>query len=161
MKTNHKAVAPLIAALLIMLVTAVATAPRPAQGDDRGIDRLPGAWHAVTTPSGFGPFPALLTFTSDGALIASEPPGPFESPAHGNWVRRGRDVACTFFVLFGGPLGAGQTTGSAKIVGTLLFDAHSGGWSGPFRIQVFTPAGVAVFSNTGTVELTRIEIESL
>jgi len=26
---------------------------------------------------------------------------------------------------------------------------------------VFTPAGVAVFSNTGTVELTRIEIESL
>lgn len=160
MKIKHKA-AVSIAATLIVLLTAFAVAPPNAWGEDHGIDRLPGAWHAVTTPSGQAGFPALLTFTSDGALIASEPPGPFESPAHGNWIRRGRDVAFTFFVLFGGPQGAGQYTGSAKIVGTLHFDADSGGWSGPFRIQVFTPTGVAVFTNTGTVQLTRIEVESL
>jgi hypothetical protein len=64
-------------------------------------------------------------------------------------------------VLFGGPSGAGQNTGSAKVVGTLHFDADNGGWSGPFRIQVFDPAGHVLFSNAGTLRLTRIEIETL
>jgi hypothetical protein len=161
MNSPHKAAAAILAALVIMVATAFVVSPRTARGADQGIDRLPGAWHAEITPSGQGGFPALFTFTNDGALIGSESPGPFESPAHGNWVRRGRDVSYTFFVLFGGPQGLGQNTGSAKVVGTLHFDAQGGGWSGPFRVQVFTPAGVAVFSNTGTLELTRIEIESL
>ena len=160
-KTHHKALAPLVAALMVMLLMVLTTARHDARAADQGIDRLPGAWHAEITPSGQGAFPALFTFTSDGALIGSEPPGPFESPAHGNWVRHGRDVAYTFFVLFGGPQGLGQSTGSAKVVGTLHFNAGTGGWSGPFRIQVFTPSGVPVFSNTGTLELTRIEVESL
>ena len=160
-KRHHKGLGPLTATLTIMLLMMLPTALPDARAADQGIDRLPGAWHAEITPSGQGPFPALFTFTSDGALIGSESPGPFESPAHGNWIRHGRNVAYTFFVLFGGPQGVGQNTGSAKVVGTLHFDAPDGGWSGPFRIEVFTPSGIAVFSNTGTLKLTRIEVESL
>ena len=145
-------VAPFLAALLLMLGTELATA-------DDGIHRLPGAWHAVTTPNGFGAFPALFVFTSDGAVIGSESPGPFESPVYGSWVRRGRDVAFTFVALFGGPLGAGQNTGSAKVVGMLRFDAHRDTWSGPFRIQVFNAAGTRIFLNEGTVDFTRFEVE--
>lgn len=162
MKINHKAVAPTItAALIIMLVTAFATAPPYARGADQGIDRLPGSWRAVATTPHQGSFPGLFTFTSDGAVIGTESPGPFESPSHGNWERRGRDVAYTFLGLFGTAAGAGHNAGSLKVVGTLHFDAHSGGWSGPFRIQVFTPAGAVAFSDEGTLQLTRIEIESL
>ena len=167
MKTKHKAVAPLIAALAIVLVTAFATAPRPAQGDDRGVGGLPGSWRAEITPD--GPpgqppppsLPALFTFTSDGALIATESPGPFESPAHGNWERRGRDVAFTFLVLFGSNAGGGQNTASVKAVGLLHFDARHNTWSGRFRFQLFDPGGTVLATVGGMLELTRIEIESL
>ena len=48
MTMNHKAIAPtIIAALIIALVMGFSTAPRLAQGADQGIDRLPGAWHAL------------------------------------------------------------------------------------------------------------------
>ncbi|HEX3179029.1 MAG TPA: hypothetical protein VHZ49_20295 [Methylomirabilota bacterium] len=145
-------VAPFLAALLLMLGTELATA-------DDGIHRLPGAWHAVVTPNHFGGFPALFLFTSDGAVIGSESPGSFESPVYGSWVRRGRDVAFTFFGLFGAAAGGGQNTGSSKVVGTLRFDARSGGWNGRFRIQVFNAAGTQIFLNEGTVEFTPIEVE--
>jgi hypothetical protein len=160
-KTKRAAFGPVTAALILMLVTAFATAPRPVQGDDRGIDRLPGSWHSVVTTPNQGSFPGLITFNSDGGVTATESPGPFESPAHGNWERRGRDVAYTFFALFGTAAGAGHNAGSLKVVGTLHFDARNGGWTGPFRIQVFTPTGAVIFSDEGTIALTRIEIESL
>jgi len=160
-RTKRTAAAAIVAASVIMMILVFASAPPNARGADQGIDRLPGAWHAEITPHGQGSFPALFVFTSDGALIGSESPGPFESPVYGNWVRRGDDAAFTFFALFGGPAGAGQNTGSAKVVGTMHFDANNAGWTGQFRIQVFTPTGVAVFTNEGTLTLTRIEIESL
>jgi hypothetical protein len=166
MRTDHKAVAPLIAALVIMLVTGFATVPRHAHGADHGIDRLPGSWRAEITPD--GPpgqppppsLPALITFTSDGALIATESPGPFESPGLGNWERRGRDVAFTFLVLFGGPAGGGQNTGSAKVVGLLRFDARHGTWSGPFRLELLDTDDGVLATVRGMLRLKRIEVES-
>lgn len=136
-----------------------------AQGNSpnghNGVDRLPGSWRVEITTPHQGSFPALFTFTGDGALIGTESPGPFESPSHGNWVGHGREAAYTFLVLFGSPAGAGRNTGSAKVVGTLQFDAGRGGWSGPFRIEVFDPAGHVLFSDRGTLQLTRIAIEAL
>ena len=161
MNSPHKAAAAIFAALVIMVATGFVVSPIAARGADQGIDRLPGAWHAEVTPNGQGGFPALFVFTSDGAVIGSESPGSFESPVYGNWIRRGRDVAFTVFGLFGGPAGAGQNTLSAKVVAALHFDANTGGWSGQFRIQIFTPTGVPVFTNEGTLTLTRIEVESL
>jgi hypothetical protein len=155
MKLEH------IAALSILVLTVFATTGSPAVGDDRGIDRLPGSWHAVVSTPIQGSFPGMIMFSRDGGLIGTESPGPFESPGFGNWVRRGRDVAFTFAVLFGTPAGAGHNSGSAKIVGTLHFDAHTGGWSGPFRIQVFSTTGAVLFTDEGEFHLTRIEIESL
>jgi hypothetical protein len=74
---------------------------------------------------------------------------------------RGRDVAYTFLTLFGTSAGAGENNGSAKVVGTLHFDAHDGGWSGPFKIELFNKAGEVLFSGTGTIQLTRIAVEAL
>jgi hypothetical protein len=149
----------MIAAVIVMLVSASATAPRSALAD-QGVNRLPGSWRVEITTKAQGSFPGLLTFTSDGAVIATESPGPFESPGHGNWVRRGRDVDLTFLVLFGSAAGGGRNTGSAKIVSTLHFDAHAGGWTGLFKIQVFNAAGGLVFDDCGEFRLTRIEVET-
>jgi|SRR5215510_5843280 len=159
MSNQRKAAAAILAAVAIMVVSAFVMAPPTARGADQGIDRLPGSWHVVASTPAQGSFPALFTFNADGGMIASESPGPVESSGHGNWERRGRDVAFTFFVLFGS--NTGRNTGSAKAVGTLHFDASDGGWTGQFRIQVFNAAGVQIFTDTGTFELTRIEIESL
>ena len=158
MRTHRKVIAPMIAAVIVMLVSASATAPRSALAD-QGVNRLPGSWRVQITTAAQGSFPGLLTFTSDGAVIATESPGPFESPGLGNWVRRGRDVDLTFLVLFGSPAGGGRNTGSAKIVSTLHFDPRSGGWEGVFRIQVFNTAGAVLFEDCGEFQLTRIEVE--
>jgi hypothetical protein len=157
--TQRNAVARIVTVVIAVFATAFAAASTNAE--DRGIDGLPGSWRAEVSTPNQGSFPALITFIRDGGLIATESPGPFESPAHGNWLRRGRDVAFTFLVLFGTPAGAGHNSGSAKVVGTLHFDARGDGWSGPFRIQVFDAAGHVLFSDEGTIRLTRIEIEAL
>ena len=42
-----------------------------------------GAWIVEVTMPGQAAFPGLLTFSSDGTLMATESPSPFESTGHG------------------------------------------------------------------------------
>ena len=123
-------------------------------------DKLLGSWEVAVTTATQGTFPALLTFTADGSVIAAEPPGPFESSGHGTWA--GRDdgaVAYTFVALFGDQ--SGKSAGKLKVIGTLQFDAPTASWLGPFRIDVFDASGQVTSADRGTFRLARIAVEPL
>jgi hypothetical protein len=158
---NPKRISLIAAVAAALLIAAFANA-QPAQVDaSRQAKALVGSWNVVVTTEAQGTtFPALLTFGGDGTMIADEPPSPFETSGHGNWVRTGRhEAAYTFVALVGsaeGPLSA-----TYKVVGTLQRDAGSDTWSGPFKIDVLDPAGQLVFSDRGTFSLTRIAVEPL
>jgi len=143
-----------------LLMAAVAmTQPTQAGADNRN-EKLLGSWNVeVTTVAQASTFPALLTFTADGSVIADEPPSPFETSGHGNWVKRGdHQVAYTFVSLIGSA--EGTLSSKLKVVGTLTFDSQGNGWQGPFKIDVLDPDGAILFSDHGTFTLTRIEVES-
>ena len=144
-----------------LLLATLAIAQTTQAGENERQEKLLGSWNAVTTTVTQGTtFPALLTFAADGGMIADEPPSPFETSGHGNWVSTGRrDVAFTFVSLIGsaeGPLSV-----KLKVIGTLRFNSANDSWSGPFKIDVIDPSGQVTFSDRGTFSLTRIAVERL
>jgi hypothetical protein len=159
MNNKDKFVLLVVGIISSLLFTAFAA----AQTTDNiaNMDKLFGSWNVrVTTVNQGITFPALLTLTADGSLIADEPPSPGETSGHGNWVRRGDgEAAYTFIALYSGE--AGAYAGQLKVRGTLQFDAADNSWGGPFAIDVFDPNGEIVASDIGTFTLTRIEVEAL
>jgi hypothetical protein len=147
--------------IVAVLLSALAIAQTAQAGGHDRQEKLLGSWEVVVTTVGQGTtFPALLTFTDDGGMIADETPSPFETSGHGNWISTGRrDVAYTFVALIGsaeGPLSA-----KLKVVGTLRFNSANDSWSGPFKIDVIDPSGNLILSDQGTFSLTRIAVERL
>ncbi len=160
---NHKRTFALsVLGLISVLLLAALAIAQTAQANASNLsEKLLGSWNVVVTTEVQGiTFPALLTFSSDGGMIADEPPSPFETSGHGNWISAGRrEVAYTFVSLIGsaeGPLSA-----KLKVVGTLQYDAGNDSWSGPFKIDVFDAGGKLSFTDHGTFSLTRIAVESL
>src|SRR5262245_7568317 len=134
-------VVSMLAVIGAVLVAAFAIARAPTVDANNRHDKLVGSWNVETTVEiQNATFPALLTFTEDGNVIADEPPSPFETSGHGNWIGTDHnEVAYTFVALIGsagGPLSA-----KLKVVGTLQLDADKGTWNGPFKIDVFDPSG--------------------
>lgn len=126
------------------------------------LHKLVGGWSVDTTVEiQQATFPSLMTFTSDGIVLTDEPPSPFETTGHGNWVATGpRSAAFTFLALIGGGPD-GQLSVSLKIVGKLQYDARADNWSGPFKIQGFDQDGIELFADRGTFSGTRIAVETL
>jgi hypothetical protein len=160
---NHKrtfvlSILGLISALLLATLAIAQTAQ--ANANSRS-EKLLGSWNVVVTTEVQGStFPALLTFSSDGGMIADETPSPLETSGHGNWVNSGRnEAAYTFVALIGNPDGTLST--KLKVVGTLQYDASNDSWSGPFKIDVFDAGGQVIFTDHGTFSLTRIAVEPL
>jgi hypothetical protein len=151
-------IAGLISALL--LATLAITQTAQANANNRS-EKLLGSWNVVVTTEVQGTtFPALLTFSDEGGMIADEPPSPFETSGHGNWVSAGRrDVAYTFVSLIGSA--EGPLSSKLKVVGTLRYNADKDSWSGPFKIDVLDPDGRVNFTDHGTFSLTRIAVEPL
>ena len=143
----------------ILLIAGFSLAPATQAGADNR--SLYGSWNVVVTTEIQGStFPALLTFTSDGGVIADETPSPFETSGHGNWVSIGRgQVAYTFVALIGNAEGALSV--KLKVVGRLNLNSDKESWSGPFKIDVLDPNGQVTFTDHGTFSLTRIVVESL
>jgi len=107
-----------------------------------------------------GTFPALLTFTDDGGVIADEPPFPFETSGHGNWVSTDhQEVAYRFVALIGST--EGSLSAKIKVICTLRFDPSQGTWNDPFKADVTDPSGNVIFNEHGTFSLTRIVVERL
>ena len=145
-----------VGVISILLIAAITHAKTPDNSA-----KLSGSWTMVVTTVNQGvTFPALLTFTADGALIADEPPSPGETSGHGNWMS-GDDgsAAFTFVSLFSGE--GGVYAGKIKVVGTLQYDASTDSWQGPFKIDGFDADEKATISDTGTFTLTRIKVESM
>src|SRR5262249_23509173 len=143
-------------ALAVIGVIGLA-APAAAQNSVHGAHRLVGSWHAAILPAPGVSLPALLMFTSDGTMIATESPGPFESVGIGTWVPRGHDAAFTFHALIGSAADNGINTGRQRINGLLQFDAATDSWSGSADVLVSNAAGTVSF--TVPVVLTRIVVE--
>lgn len=117
-----------------------------------------GAWLVEAATPTQGAFPALLTFISDGVVLASESPGPFESVGHGNWISTGDGgVAYTFIALLGSA--EGKNTGRIKVIGALQATGEQGGWSGPFKVEMMDGNGQVSFADRGTFTLVRIAVE--
>jgi len=154
----------LIATVVIVSLAAfVGSQSGQAQvGENNRLQKLAGAWSVeATVEIQQLSFPGLITFTSDGIVLADEPPSPFETTGHGNWVATGpREAAFTFLALVGGGPG-GNVSATYKVVGKLQYDARADNWRGPFKIQVFDPDGNEIFFDRGTFSGTRIAVETL
>ena len=135
--------------------------PAAAQNSVNGLHRLPGSWHSLASTPTQAPFPGLFTFSSDGVVMGTESPGPFESFGVGSWEARGGDAALTLHGLLGSARGAGLNTGRIRVVGLIHYDAATDTWSGPFKVDVYDPAGNVLFHDRGQFTLTRIVVESL
>lgn len=119
-----------------------------------------GAWLVVVAMPDQDHFPGLLTFNSDGTLMASESPSPFESAGHGRWqITAEGTVAYTFVALFGSA--EGKNTGRLKVVGQLHRTDGQDDWSGPFKLEITDSLGQITFTACGTFALTRIAVEAL
>ena len=154
----------LLSVVTILIFTGslllAACAPTAQAAKNNQVEKLPGSWNADVTTPNQGAFPALLTFTSDGSVIAAESPLPFESSGQGNWINKSAgEVAYTFIALYGSE--EGKNTGKLKVVGTLNLDSGKDSWSGPFKIDVFDADGQVVFTDNGTVSLTHIAVETI
>ena len=101
-----------------------------------------------------------MTFTSDGIVLGDEPPMPFETTAHGNWIATGPlEAAYTFVALIGNA--EGMPASKIKCVGALAYDAKTDTWRGPFQIEIVDADGQQTFAEHGSVSGTRIAVERL
>ncbi len=162
MNIKHKLAISVFWAVGAVLLAAFAIAQNVQAGDnDRQVKQLLGSWEAVTTVEiQNATFPSLLTFTSDGSVITDEPPSPFETSGHGNWVSTGPgQVAFTFVSLVGSA--EGPLSMKYKVVSRLNLNSDKESLSGPFKIDILDPNGQVIFEDHGTFDLTRIAVEPL
>jgi hypothetical protein len=119
---------------------------------------LVGAWLVEAVTPTQGAFPALLTFSSDGTIMASESPSAFESTGHGNWIHTDDGgIAYTFIALQGNE--ESKQTSRIKVVGALQAAGDQGGWSGPFKVEMVDSKGQISFTDRGTFTLSKIAVE--
>jgi hypothetical protein len=142
-----------IAALVALALPSVAAARTPKGKHDRNHPRIVGTWSVQVTPNGEQPFQALVTFTRDGSVIETEADAP--GTGQGAWRRIGRNRFAFAFQSFvftetGDP--GGHVV--VRSVVTLSDDTLSG----PFKFNVYDPAGNVVQSGSGTATATRFVI---
>jgi hypothetical protein len=146
-----------VAALAALAVPSVAVARTPKAHLRSGqAAPIVGTWSVQVTPDGPPPFQALLTLTRDGGVISTESDAP--GTGQGSWKRIGRHRYAFAFQTFilsptGAPGGHVVVRSVVTLTGATL--------SGPFKFDVFDPAGKPVQSGSGTATATRFVIPSL
>ena len=140
--------------MAVALGVAVLAAPRTAVAA-KSKDWV-GSWTVdATVVTQNATFPALLTFFSDGNVIADETPSPLETSGHGSWAKtRPNEGIYTFVFLIGSTEPGHWTRGTVR--GAINYEAKTDRWSGPFQIVVVDQAGQQVLSDTGTMSGQRI-----
>ena len=115
-----------------------------------------GSWRVnATVVKQNATFPGLMTFFSDGNVMADESPNPQETSGHGSWARTGpNEGVYTFVFLIGSPEPGRWTRGTVK--GKLEYSSSTDEWRGPFEIVVVDQGGQEVVSDTGTLSGQRI-----
>jgi hypothetical protein len=118
--------------------------------------RILGTWVVDVTPTVDEPFQAMVTLSAGGGLVETESSSP--GTALGSWESRGRGrVAVTFqrfeFDAEGEP--AGRVVVRTEVI------VRGAQFSGPFKFDVFDPAGNVVISGGGTATATRFAVQPL
>jgi hypothetical protein len=155
MKTNRSLWVILSAGLVIC---AMLLAYLPAQNATVGAKSKDwvGSWNLIiTVVNQNATFPGLLSFFSDGNVIADETPSPLETSGHGNWVSTGKNAAAYTFVALIGNIEPNQWL-KLTVSGTLTYDPEADQWNGPFTIVAVDQDGNEAFSDTGAMSGTRI-----
>lgn len=160
-----------VCAAVILLSAGLLSASRPALAVSSTLttyqigaqDELPeivGSWLVTTTAIKQNvTFPALLTFTGDGILLADEPPALYETTGHGAWAATGKDSAdFTFLSLVGSE--SGTLSAVMKVAGSLAYAAATDTWQGSFTYRVTDADGAEVMVDTGTMDAVRIGVEA-
>jgi len=120
---------------------------------------LEGSWIVTVNPEGIPPFENLSTFTRDGSIV-NTPETTSESVGHGTWVKtENHQFASTFKSFLYDEMG--QISGKGKVRAAVTLNKSSDEFSGPFIFEAFDLNGNVVFSVTGTVHATRINVEPL
>jgi hypothetical protein len=154
-------------ALLTLLIPVTLSAQLR---DDRAatptIDRsahaaIVGQWQIrIIVPGAPGPAFSLSTFSSDGTMIETNTTeGPtLESPGHGVWTQTGpRDYVTTLTNLEYD--GNNNFIGRDKVRAKFTMGDDGQSMSGVFKLDVYTADGTNVFSATGTLAATRMNVE--
>ena len=141
-----------LAALAIPSVTAART-PKGKHDRNHAHARIVGTWSVQVTPDGAQPFQALITFTRDGSVIETEADAP--GTGQGAWKRISRNrFAFAFQSFFFTETGEPGGHVVVRSVVTLSHDTLSG----PFKFNVYDPAGNVLESGSGTATATRFVI---
>jgi hypothetical protein len=161
MKTIHRTfiVTGLIAVLVIGGSRASAFAADKAKG-------LAGSWRVTITGGAGTPelpswYQALVTFTADGALVATIT-DPFLNTGHGAWGKKEKDTFAITILLFQfSP--EGSFLGTLKARATLsLNDKLDTFDSDDYQFEFFDPNGNPTgFVGIGAAHGTRIKVEPL
>jgi hypothetical protein len=111
------------------------------------------------------PFIALETFHSDGTFIETSlidyiaPQGP---PGQGVWEKTGsREFALTIYGVIIGTVTNPQFEGTYKVRSRLTLNNTGEEFSGPFKIEIFDPAGNSITTLDGTAQGRRAKLETL
>jgi hypothetical protein len=145
----------LVAAVTVLAVPSAAAA-RPVKAHHHShasAPRIVGTWDTDVTPDGAPPFKALLTLTRGGGVIETESNAP--GTGQGSWKRIGPDRFAVAFQTFifsptGDPAGRAVVRSVVTATATTL--------SGPYKFDVFDPAGNKVQSGSGTATATPFVI---
>lgn len=160
-----------VCAAVILLSAGLLSAPGPAlaasatprtyqTGAQHKLPEIVGSWLVTTTAAKQNvTFPALLTFTGDGIVLADEPPALYETTGHGAWTAAGIDGAdFTFVSLVGSESGA--LSAVMKVAGSLVYDAAADTWQGTFTYRFTDAGGAEVAVDEGTMDAVRIGVEA-
>jgi hypothetical protein len=147
--------AVLITALVMLAVPAVvlaATDTTDTGGHARDA-RIAGTWNVEVTPDGESTFPAIVTFTSDGSVVATEADAP--TTGQGAWKRVDDDrYAFAFTSFIFSP--TGEPGGHVVVRSVVTLDGNA--LSGPFAFTVYDAAGAVVQRGSGTATATPYDV---
>jgi hypothetical protein len=148
----------LIAALAALAVPSVAAArsTKTHQRDHGQSALIVGTWNVQVTPTGVPTFAALLTFTPGGGVIETESDA--AGTGLGAWKRVGHNRFAIAFQTF---IFTPNGPGGHVIVRSVATLTKKNTLSGPFKFDVFDPAGNVVQAGSGTATATRFVIPPL
>jgi hypothetical protein len=143
-----------IAGGLVILGTGCVAGQPSVMGPPSAAQSIVGAWRVDMTgvPNWVPGEPRLVTFTSDGTVVSSNPSG------NGAWVRTGdHTVAVTFLNV---RYKAGDFIGIAKARMAATLNATFDGFTSSGKVEQFDAQGTLARSFDYTAPATRIRVES-
>lgn len=152
-------VVALIALIALIAAGASLVYAQPSLvGADRQAQSLAGSWIVTVIPdleTGVPPFINYNAHTKDGIVIGSNETG---HASIGTWIRTGGKQFATTFMGF--EVYEGQTI-HYKVRAAVELSRDSEEFTGPFVNEISDDEGNVLFTITGTVQATRMQVEPL